>query len=70
MNRVSLIAAHLAPAEAKVASGALTSARGLYRESVVVVTGSGQGIGRAAALLFAQEGEWKVWATRLANITQ
>merc|ERR1711916_50331 len=55
MKRVNTILNHLSPAEAS-SSPAAGKAALLCKGQVAVVTGSGQGIGREAALLFAQLG--------------
>ncbi len=52
MNRLSVIAGHLSPDTSVPAH----AAQPLLAGQVVVVTGSGQGIGREAALLFARQG--------------
>jgi 3-oxoacyl-[acyl-carrier protein] reductase len=52
MRRLSTITNHLEP-ETLLVAGAVSP---LFKGQVVVITGAGQGIGRAAALLFAQHG--------------
>ena len=49
-RRLETVLQHLAPGEASPCNGELLS------DQVAVVTGSGQGIGREAALLFARQG--------------
>ena len=48
-NRLNQVAGHVSPQSA-------SSTGGLLKDQVAIITGSGQGIGAAAAVLFAKEG--------------
>lgn len=58
MNRANVLLGHLAPALASplAASHAAGVAGGKLRDHVAIITGSGNGIGEAAAKKFAAEG--------------
>jgi 3-oxoacyl-[acyl-carrier protein] reductase len=61
-RRVQVLSAHIAPPTVTVSeltttpTSSSSSAGGLLKNQVAIITGSGQGIGAAAAKLFAQEG--------------
>jgi 3-oxoacyl-[acyl-carrier protein] reductase len=60
MNRVEKLTRHLlvsaGSSQSVCKQSAASSRKGLLEDHVTIITGSGQGIGEAAALLFAEEG--------------
>jgi len=58
INRIQVLSSHIAPTVGVVEplSATPTSSGGILRNQVAIITGSGQGIGAAAAKLFASEG--------------
>ena len=56
MRRVAQVVQHLEPVAVQVEASSSSRATPLFENQVVIVTGSGQGIGKEAAKLFALHG--------------